>query len=82
MVKLKEFPRSIVFCINRLIAVTKYLPKSDILKLKLVKIKKQVVKLNEKSTDKQILVMLDLLQLGLIDLHLEVEEKFFNRSPN
>ena len=82
MVKLKEFPRSIIFCINRLIAVTKYLPKSDILKLKLVKIKKQVVKLNEKSTDKQILVMLDLLQLGLIDLHLEVEEKFFNRSPN
>ena len=82
MVKLKEFPRSIVFCINRLIAVTKYLPKSESLELKLVKIKKQVVKLNEKSTDKQILVMLDLLQLGLIDLHLEVEEKFFNRSPN
>ena len=81
MVKLKEFPRSIIFCINRLIAVTKYLPKSENLKLKLIKIKKQAAKLNEKSTDKQILVMLDLLQLGLIDLHLEIEEKFFNRSP-
>ena len=78
MVKLKEFPRSIIFCINRLIAVTKYLPKSEKLKLKLSKIKKQAVKLNEKSTDKQILVILDLLQLGLIDLHLEVEKKFFN----
>ncbi len=55
MVKLKEFPRSIVFCINRLIAVTKYIPKSESLKLKLSKIKKQAVKLNERSTDKQIL---------------------------
>ena len=81
MVKLKEFPRSIVFCINRLIAVTKYLPKSESLELRLVKIKKQVVKLNEKSTDKQILAILDLLQLGLIDLNIEIEEKFFNRSP-
>ena len=75
MVKLKEFPRSIIFCINRLIAVTKYLPNSENLKLKLIKIKKQAVKLNEKSTDNQILVMLDLFQLGLIDLHLEIEEK-------
>ena len=81
MVKLKEFPRSIIFCINRLIAVTKYLPNSENLKLKLTKIKKQAVKLNEKSTDKQILVILDLLQLGLIDLHLEIEKKFFNSSP-
>tara|TARA_A200000113_G_scaffold35517_1_gene29101 strand:- start:853 stop:1101 length:249 start_codon:yes stop_codon:yes gene_type:complete len=81
MVKLKEFPRSIVFCINRLIAVTKYLPKSESLELKLVKIKKQIVKLNEKSTDKQILAILDSLQLGLIDLNIEIEEKFFNRSP-
>ena len=71
MVKLKEFPRSIIFCINRLIAVTKYLPKSENLKLKLIKIKKQAAKLNEKSTDKQILAILDLLQLSLIDLHIE-----------
>ena len=47
MVKLKEFPRSIVFCINRLIAVTKYLPKSESLKLKLAKIKKQVDNLDK-----------------------------------
>ena len=81
MVKLKEFPRSIIFCINRLIAVTKYLPNSENLKLKLIQIKKQAAKLNEKSTDKQILAILNLLQLGLIDLHLEIEKKFFNRSP-
>ena len=52
-----------------------------VLKLKLIQIKKQAAKLNEKSTDKQILAILDLLQLSLIDLHLEIEEKFFNRSP-
>ena len=45
-----------------------------------MKIKKQAAKLNEKSTDKQILIILDLLQLELIDLHLEIEEKFFNRD--
>ena len=77
IVKLKEFPRSITFCINRLIAVTKYLPKSDDLEKKLVKIKKQATKINNKSSDRQILEYLDLLQLGLIDLHLTAERKFF-----
>ena len=77
IVKLKEFPRSITFCINRLIAVTKYLPKSDDLEKKLVKIKNQATKINNKSSDRQILEYLDLLQLGLIDLHLTAERKFF-----
>jgi len=77
IVKLKEFPRSITFCINRLIAVTKYLPKSDDLEKKLVKIKNQATKINNKSSDRQILEYLDLLQLGLIDLHLKAERKFF-----
>ena len=77
IVKLKEFPRSITFCINRLIAVTKYLPKSNDLEKKLVKIKNQATKINNKSSDRQILEYLDLLQLGLIDLHLTAERKFF-----
>ena len=77
IVKLKEFPRSITFCINRLIAVTKYLPKSDDLEKKLVKIKNQATKINNKSSDRKILEYLDLLQLGLIDLHLTAERKFF-----
>ncbi len=77
IVKLKEFPRSITFCINRLIAVTKYLPKSDDLEKKLVKIKNQATKINNKSSDRKILEYLDLLQLGLIDLHITAERKFF-----
>ena len=77
IVKLKEFPRSITFCINRLIAVTKYLPKSNDLEKKLVKIKNQATKINKKSSERQILEYLDLLQLGLIDLHLTAERKFF-----
>ncbi|MBD62942.1 MAG: hypothetical protein CMD68_02555 [Gammaproteobacteria bacterium] len=75
--KLKEFPRSITFCIERLISVTKYLPKSDDLRNKLIKIKGRASKINQKSTDKQILELLDVFQLGLIDFHLTVEKKFF-----
>ena len=44
--KLKEFPRSITFCINRLIAVSNYLPKSDDLEKK----EKEKYHIPEKNT--------------------------------
>ena len=49
--KLKEFPRSVTFCINRLIAVSNYLPKSDDLEKKLVSLKKGISKINQKTGD-------------------------------
>ena len=75
--KLKEFPRSITFCINRLIAVSNYLPKSDDLEKKLVSLNKGISKINQKSTDKQLLKIIDAFQVDLIDLHLVIEKKFF-----
>ena len=75
--KLKEFPRSITFCINRLIAVSNYLPKSNDLEKKLVSLNKGISKINQKSTDKQLLKIIDAFQLDLIDLHLVIENKFF-----
>ena len=75
--KLKEFPRSITFCINRLIAVSNYLPKSDDLEKKLVSLNKGISKINQKSPDKQLLKIIDAFQMDLIDLHLVIEKKFF-----
>ena len=74
----KLFPRSLKYCVDKLLEVQRFLPKSP-------KIRKDMSKLliefscnNLYRNDKKMLKVLDDFQFGLIKLDKEINARFFN----
>ena len=74
----KLFPRSLKYCVEKLLEVQKYLPKSSLVK-KDIRILLDGFSNDELfRNDKKMLKLLDNFQLGLIDVDKAINDRFFN----
>ena len=78
MIKEKLFPRSLKYCVDKLIEVQKFLPQSTNIKKITKSLLKNLEKNNVYKYDKKILKHLDNFQFGLIKLDKEINERFFS----
>ncbi|MBT22802.1 MAG: hypothetical protein CMD62_00815 [Gammaproteobacteria bacterium] len=77
IIKSNDFPRSIMFCLNRLISVMDYLPRSKDFVEQILVLKKGTKSINKNSTDKDILELIDLFQSALNNLHNDIASQYF-----
>ena len=77
IIKSNDFPRSIMFCLNRLISVMDYLPRSKDFVEQILVLKKGTKSINKNSTDKDILELIDLFQSALNNLHNDIAIQYF-----
>ena len=78
MIMEKLFPRSLKYCVDKLIEVQKFLPQSTNIKKITKSLLKNLEKNNVYKYDKKILKHLDNFQFGLIKLDKEINERFFS----
>ena len=78
MIMEKLFPRSLKYCVNKLLEVQRFLPKSPSIKKDISILLEDFTNENLYKNDKKMLKTLDDFQLGLINLDKTVKENFFN----
>ena len=66
-----------MFCLNRLISVMDYLPRSKDFVEQILVLKKGTKRINKNSTDKDILELIDLFQSALNNLHNDIASQYF-----
>ena len=78
MIMEKLFPRSLKYCVNKLLEVHRFLPKSPSIKKDISILLKDFNSEKLYKNDKKMLKVLDDFQFGLINLDKTIKEKFFN----
>ena len=78
MIMEKLFPRSLKYCVNKLLEVQRFLPKSPSIKKDISILLEDFTNENLYKNDKKMLKTLDDFQFGLINLDKTVKENFFN----
>tara|TARA_A100001388_G_C28763662_1_gene499337 strand:- start:120 stop:1004 length:885 start_codon:yes stop_codon:yes gene_type:complete len=78
MIMEKLFPRSLKYCVNKLLEVQRFLPKSPSIKKDISILLEDFTNENLYKNDKKMLKVLDDFQFGLINLDKTVKENFFN----
>ena len=74
----KLFPRSLKYCVDKLLEVQKYLPKSSLVKKDISILLEDFSNDELFRNDKKMLKLLDNFQLGLINLDKAINDRFFN----
>ena len=74
----KLFPRSLKYCVEKLLEVQKYLPKSSLVKKDISILLKDFSNDELFRNDKKMLKLLDNFQLGLINVDKAINDRFFN----
>ena len=74
----KLFPRSLRYCVEKLLEVQKYLPKSSSLKKDFSLLLEDFSNDDLYRSDKKMLKLLDNFQLGLIKVDKAINKRFFN----
>ena len=78
MILEKLFPRSLKYCVNKLLEVQRFLPKSPSIKKDISILLQDFTNENLYKNDKKMLKVLDDFQFGLINLDKTIKENFFN----
>ena len=78
MIMEKLFPRSLKYCVNKLLEVQRFLPKSPSIKKDISILLEDFTNENLYKNDKKMLKTLDDFQFGLINLDKTIKENFFN----
>ena len=78
MIMEKLFPRSLKYCVNKLLEVQKYLPKSPSIKNHMRVLLENFTSEDLYIKDRKMLKLLDDFQVGLINLDKDIKDKFFN----
>ena len=78
MIMQKLFPRSLKYCVNKLLEVQRFLPKSPSIKKDISILLEDFTNENLYKNDKKMLKVLDDFQFGLINLDKTIKENFFN----
>ena len=78
MIMEKLFPRSLKYCVNKLLEVQRFLPKSPSIKKDISILLEDFTNENLYKNDKKMLKGLDDFQFGLINLDKTIKENFFN----
>ena len=78
MIMEKLFPRSLKYCVNKLLEVQRFLPKSPSIKKYISILLEDFTNENLYKNDKKMLKVLDDFQFGLINLDKTIKENFFN----
>ena len=78
MIMEKLFPRSLKYCVNKLLEVQRFLPKSPSIKKDISILLEDFTSENLYKNDKKMLKVLDDFQFGLINLDKTIKENFFN----
>ncbi len=78
MIMEKLFPRSLKYCVNKLLEVQRFLPKSPSTKKDISILLEDFTNENLYKNDKKMLKVLDDFQFGLINLDKTIKENFFN----
>ena len=78
MIMEKLFPRSLKYCVNKLLEVQRFLPKSPSIKKDISILLEDFTNENLYKNDKKMLKVLDDFQFGLINLVKTIKENFFN----
>ena len=78
MIMEKLFPRSLKYCVNKLLEVQRFLPKSPSIKKDISILLRDFTNENLYKNDKKMLKVLDDFQFGLINLDKTIKENFFN----
>ncbi len=78
MIMEKLFPRSLKYCVNKLLEVQRFLPKSPSIKKDIGILLEDFTNENLYKNDKKMLKVLDDFQFGLINLDKTIKENFFN----
>ena len=78
MIMEKLFPRSLKYCVNKLLEVQRFLPKSPSIKKDISILLEDFTNENLYKNDKKMLKALDDFQFGLINLDKTIKENFFN----
>ena len=78
MIMEKLFPRSLKYCVNKLLEVQRFLPKSPSIKKDISILLEDFTNENLYKNDKNMLKVLDDFQFGLINLDKTIKENFFN----
>ena len=78
MIMEKLFPRSLKYCVNKLLEVHKFLPKSPSIRNNISKLLKDFSSESFYIKDRKMLKLLDDFQFGLINLDKDIKDKFFN----
>ena len=78
MIMEKLFPRSMKYCVNKLLEVQRFLPKSPSIKKDISILLEDFTNENLYKNDKKMLKVLDDFQFGLINLDKTIKENFFN----
>ena len=78
MIMEKLFPRSLKYCVNKLLEVQRFLPKSPSIKKDISILLEDFTNENLYKNDKKMLKILDDFQFGLINLDKTIKENFFN----
>ena len=78
MILEKLFPRSLKYCVNKLLEVQRFLPKSPSIKKDISILLEDFTNENLYKNDKKMLKVLDDFQFGLIKLDKTIKENFFN----
>ena len=74
----KLFPRSLKYCVEKLLEVQKYLPKSSLVKKDISILLEDFSNDELFRNDKKMLKLLDNFQLGLINVDKAINDRFFN----
>ena len=74
----KLFPRSLKYCVEKLLEVQKYLPKSSLAKKDISILLEDFSNDELFRNDKKMLKLLDNFQLGLINVDKAINDRFFN----
>ena len=77
MIMEKLFPRSLKYCVNKLLEVQRFLPKSPSIKKDISILLEDFTNENLYKNDKKMLKVLDDFQFGLINLDKTIKENFF-----
>ena len=78
MIMEKLFPRSLKYCVNKLLEVQRFLPKSPSIKKDISILLEDFTNEDLYKNDKKMLKVLDDFQFGLINLDKTIKENFFN----
>ena len=78
MIMEKLFPRSLKYCVNKLLEVQRFLPKSPSIKKDISILLEDFTNENLYKNDNKMLEVLDDFQFGLINLDKTIKENFFN----
>ena len=78
MIMEKLFPRSLKYCVNKLLEVQKFLPKSPSIKNHMGVLLENFTGEGLYIKDRKMLELLDDFQVGLINLDKDIKDKFFN----